>query len=155
MRVYLIRHGKAQDKAASGRDADRVLIEHGEAQARWLGARLAELPAGERPALILASRIARAARTAELIREAVGCELRPEPLLENSGRDDQVIGIVLARARDGEPGGLALVGHNPQISELASRHSGQDISMQTGQAVVVNLEPSGHAAFVESLRLPG
>jgi phosphohistidine phosphatase len=155
MRVYLIRHGKAEGKAASGRDADRVLVAHGEAQARWLAARLGGMPERERPALILASRIERARRTAELIREAVGCEMRAEPLLENSGRDDDVLEIVFARAKRREAGALALVGHNPQISALASRLAGTDISMQTGQAAAVDVDAGGRTAFVELMRLPG
>ncbi|MCC6661610.1 MAG: histidine phosphatase family protein [Phycisphaerales bacterium] len=154
MRVYLIRHGKAEDKSQSGRDADRLLVGHGEEQARWLAVRLGEAPGGERPRLILASRIARARRTAELIREGIGCEMRGEPLLENSGRDDEVIEIVAARAKRGDAGALALVGHNPQISVLASRLAGADISMQTGQAAAVDIDAGG-TRLVEVLRMPG
>lgn len=155
MRVYLIRHGKAEEKASSGRDVDRVLVAHGEAQARWLAGRLAGVPGSGRPGLILASRIERARRTAELIREAVGCELRAEPLLENSGRDDDVVELVTARAHRDEAGALVLVGHNPQISVLASRLAGTDISMQTGQAAAIDVGGDGGARLVELMRLPG
>jgi len=84
--LWLVRHGEsagnvARDRAeAAGaptielevRDVDVPLSELGERQARALGRWFAALPAADRPTLVLTSPFARAARTAELVIDALG-----------------------------------------------------------------------------------
>jgi len=41
MRVWIVRHGKAEANSALGKDADRALAPRGEEQARWLGRMIA------------------------------------------------------------------------------------------------------------------
>ena len=79
MRLYLIRHGKAQRHGGSGRDEDRELVERGRAQARWLGERLRE---GDRPpGMLLTSPAARALHTGVAIGEGLGLAVRVEERL--------------------------------------------------------------------------
>ncbi len=78
MEILLIRHGQSQadlEDRHEGR-ADFPLTELGERQARLAAQWLQEYYP---PELILANPLKRAWRTAELISEAVGAPLRPEP----------------------------------------------------------------------------
>jgi phosphohistidine phosphatase len=64
MELYLLRHGIAEERAASGRDADRVLTEEGREKLRRVLKRAAA--AGVSPSLILSSPYKRALETAEI-----------------------------------------------------------------------------------------
>lgn len=78
MAIYLIRHGETTQGAARVlQTPDAPLSERGRAQARALARRLASAPV----ARILASDLARAAATAEILAEATGAPLELEPLL--------------------------------------------------------------------------
>lgn len=122
--LCLIRHARAGAAAPSVDDFDRPLSPRGEEDARALGRRLARAAAV--PALVFASPARRAERTAELVAASAGwpadcirCEralylAASAPLLEQlRGLDDAL-------------GEVALVGHNPGLSELASRLLGWD-----------------------------
>ena len=125
MELLLIRHGQAVDDAHGLGDAARWLTGKGRIATRKVGHWLAREP-GRRPAAIWASPLVRAVQTAEILAEAAGltddvsivAELLPGATPE----------AVLARAvhHDG-PGPLALVGHEPGLSELAVRLLGDAV----------------------------
>jgi phosphohistidine phosphatase len=64
MELYLLRHGIAEDRSASGRDADRALTEEGRNKLHRVLKRAAA--AGVSPSLIISSPYKRALETAEI-----------------------------------------------------------------------------------------
>ncbi|MCC7390213.1 MAG: histidine phosphatase family protein [Phycisphaerales bacterium] len=162
MRLYLIRHGKAQRHGGPGRDEDRELVERGRQQARWLGERLRE---GDRPpVVVLASPAARALQTGVLIGEGLGLAAVVEERLGLGSSASAVVELVSELASGvgaGSGGSAALVGHNPTMSlvvqALCRGPSGGDwIELRTGQAAVIELAdagaPLGMGELLELLR---
>src|SRR5271155_3406021 len=65
VRLYIMRHGPAEDHAASGRDFDRALTASGRERVRDVARALVE--GGEAPLVILTSPLVRALQTAEIV----------------------------------------------------------------------------------------
>ena len=88
--LWLVRHGESMGNLADAqahasgagrleldvRDPDVPLSDTGRAQARAVGVHLADLPADERPTVVLSSPFARARETAELAVEALDLPVR-------------------------------------------------------------------------------
>ncbi len=74
MELYILRHGIAEDRASSGRDADRRLTEEGRAKLHRILERAQA--AGVNPSLILSSPLKRALETAEIAARELGYEGR-------------------------------------------------------------------------------
>ncbi|MBL8758960.1 MAG: histidine phosphatase family protein [Phycisphaerae bacterium] len=156
-RVVLVRHGKAQRNADSGRDEDRRLKPRGERQAKWLGKTLRER--GWPLLALLHSPVHRAVQTANRLGEHAGCKPAEAEALALGAPPTGVVALIQARLK-GKPGTLILVGHNPQLEEVACimvpelRRKGVEIS--TGEALVIDLpadnSPTG-GVLVERLRL--
>jgi broad specificity phosphatase PhoE len=88
MTIYLLRHGETRGNAERiVQLPDIPLSDRGREQARKLGARLATLP-GTGIAQLLASDLARARETAELVRDATGAPLELDPLLHERNLGD-------------------------------------------------------------------
>ncbi|MCW5776893.1 MAG: histidine phosphatase family protein, partial [Phycisphaeraceae bacterium] len=138
MRVWVVRHGKAERGSPTGRDADRPLSGRGLRQAAWLGEtlRCADAP----PVLIVSSGFVRAAETARLIRAVLGCALVFEPGLEAGRGVAEAAGVVAARAGAGS---VAVVGHNPQLESLVAWLLEGGVPpggrLRTGEAVALDL----------------
>jgi len=120
IRLYLVRHGVAADQSPEGDDA-RPLTAEGRARFRRAARAFARL--GEDLDLLFTSPLVRAVQTAELLSAAVGqdevgvlAQLRPavppEDLFAELGK----------RAKDGQ--GVAVVGHDPQMSAAVARAAG-------------------------------
>ena len=119
LRLTLLRHGLAQDPEDHARDFDRPLTHRGRDDAARMGAWLAAQ--GWVPARILASPAVRTATTAQVVATALGQHIRaidyPEELYAATA-------ATLWQFAARSPAGSAHVlicGHNPAISELASR----------------------------------
>jgi phosphohistidine phosphatase len=113
MELYLLRHGVAEDRSPSGRDADRRLTEDGKKKLRKVLARA--LKAGVAPTLILSSPLTRAMETAEIAaRElAYHSEIVRTPALTPDSSPADVWAEV--RAHRDEPS-ILLAGHEPLFS---------------------------------------
>jgi phosphohistidine phosphatase len=153
VRLFIVRHGKAEQGSPTGLDEDRPLKPRGERQAEWLGTELAT--AGIR--LIVASRFERAIATAQLIQRRIGASLHLSPALE-AGKSPSEAVTVIQDNRSHDP--LALVGHNPQLSELVRvlthGSAGGDAGLRTGEAAVLEVnpdEPVGSGRLVARLRM--
>jgi phosphohistidine phosphatase len=139
LRLILIRHGKAQRHSDSGRDEDRRLKPRGERQAKWLGKQLSQDEM--RPVVLLHSPVHRAVQTAARLADQLECETKEADALSLGGPARAVVDLV-KRRRDA--GVLALVGHNPQLEEVAQlmvphfRRIG-DVNLRTGEALVIEL----------------
>lgn len=137
MRLFIVRHAKAERDSPSGSDDDRALTDRGERQARYLGAALGEY-AGS-PALV-SSPILRARRTAEAIARALRVPVvLDERLSTRSGLGD-VLELLVERAGEAASA-LVIVGHNPTFSEAAlalSRPGGFAGELRTGECVALD-----------------
>ncbi|MGD9689225.1 MAG: histidine phosphatase family protein [Phycisphaerales bacterium] len=141
LRVLLIRHGKAQRHSESGRDEDRRLKPRGERQAKWLGRRLAQLKLV--PEILLHSPAHRAVQTAARLAEQLACETKETDALSIGSPPRGVLDLIRRRRADSV---VALVGHNPQLEELAQilvpqfRKNG--VELRTGEALIVEVSLS-------------
>ena len=140
MQLLLVRHGRAESRAASGRDADRVLTPEGIAELRRVLA-LAHR-AGVRPSLIQASPLARAVQTAEIAAQVLGYRgeiVRTTSLVPESS-PAQVWEEI--RVHSGEPS-LMLVGHEPLLSAMVAALLGSTrpmIQFAAGGLVRIHIE---------------
>ncbi len=139
MKLYLMRHGPAEEEADSGMDGDRALTAIGRQRVRKVAGTLLE--AGEQPTHVITSSLVRAVQTAEVV-----------ALVTNLADRD---GIVRAR-RELAPGGAAaqlaerlvseglrrvmLVGHEPDLSDVVSTLCGASFGRPFEKAMVVGLQ---------------
>jgi phosphohistidine phosphatase len=156
MRLYLIRHGKAERHSADGSDELRELTKRGRRQAEWLGRRLGESGAPER---ILSSPAARAVQTATLIADRLGLGVELADQIGLGAGPSDIIDFVSTLSHSGP---IALVGHNPTFSAAADimvhgPSAAHALELRTGQAAVLDLvkpgDPLGGARLVELLRM--
>lgn len=151
--LWIIRHGKAHKLPPTGtRDRDRTLTARGIAQAHWLAAQLTH-PAP----LILASPITRAAHTAAIIADT----LRATPRTDDRLATDQPIEPIIEMLDESfeHTTSIAVVGHNPTLSELAAALAGghhRPPELRTGEAILLTFTKrfAPHAGtLVRTLRL--
>ncbi len=119
LRLTLLRHGHAQAPEDSARDFDRPLTWRGREEAQRSGRQLAK--AGWIPDRILASPAVRTATTAQLVAAEFGLHLRD---IEYADEFYAATADRLWESLRRSPAGIVHVlfcGHNPAISELASR----------------------------------
>lgn len=159
MRLYVIRHGKAERDSATGRDEDRPLKPKGIRQSQWLGEQLAA--AGKhKPELIVSSPLARAVDTARAVHQAVRCPLEFADALSTHSTASEILKLVESKRAIGS---LVIVGHNPLLEELIaaiiSSGSAEPPVMQTGAAAVIDLKNGASliasGKLVAMLREPG
>ncbi len=136
MRLYVVRHGKAERMSETGRDDDRQLTDRGQRQIEHLAVNIASRE--DVPAALLASPIRRAIETARLLHAALGGALRTETSLMTGQPASMAIDLVESHA---PVESLMLIGHNPQLEEVIEwltrgRCSGCD-ELRTGEAVIL------------------
>ncbi|MGN6190975.1 MAG: SixA phosphatase family protein [Rhodanobacteraceae bacterium] len=112
--LLLLRHAEAMSAGPDGRDTERPLSLHGEAQARAAGAWLAEH--GAAPDAVLCS----PARRTQMTVDAVGKALRvPKPQFVHAiyrATPGELLALIENHASDARQ--VLLVGHNPGMEEL-------------------------------------
>lgn len=155
MRLYIVRHGKAEQDAPSGRDIDRPLRPKGVLQAKHLGRCIAL--AQPKPTLILTSGYARAIHTATIIQAALECRLDSAVELESGKLVSDAIELI---GRHTDVQTLMLVGHNPQLGMLVGALTkglgASELLLKTGEAVVLDIplaNPIGSGRVIDRLRL--
>ncbi len=140
MVLYIIRHGKAEPSAPTGRDRDRVLRPKGHRQSDHLGRTLDSAP--QRPSLIITSTYRRAHETAERINGALGVEFISDTRLCVDEPVSLVIDLICEHAGRGS---MCLVGHNPQLEYLCAALAGgptaPPVRVRTGEAFAFELDP--------------
>jgi phosphohistidine phosphatase len=131
MKLYLLRHGKAESRSEwQGRDDDRPLTAAGEEAMRREAKELRDLDLALD--VIVTSPLARARRTAEIVAE--GLELGGRPVEDDRlapgfdvGRLEQVL------AAHGPADAVMVVGHEPDFSAtVAELIGGGEIVMKKG-----------------------
>jgi phosphohistidine phosphatase len=133
MRLYLVRHAKAEKPGPGEPDSDRRLTTKGRRQAMELATRLAELP--EPPGIVVTSPLARARETARVIAQAASAELRVDERLAPGATADDIRAAV-----GGATGAVATVGHQPDCSEIAVALTGSDPGFPTAGMLEIELD---------------
>jgi phosphohistidine phosphatase len=135
MRLYIMRHGPAEDHAASGRDFDRALTASGRDRVRDVAKVLVE--EDEHPLVLVSSSLVRALQTAEIVANVANVtgpvETRRE-LSPGGAAMDLVREIVTAGTKR-----VMLVGHEPDLGELAGQLAGRSFAAGLQKAMVVGL----------------
>lgn len=161
MKVYIVRHGKAENESPSLRDSDRILTARGVEQARFLGAQIVRNPL--KPSLVLASPVTRALETARIIHSAVNCRFDTDDRLRVDEPVSSAVDLLtnVAFPASGTPVEcLVLVGHNPQVSELCevlvNGIGAARFLFRTGEAMLLELNRVnliGSGKLIAQLRL--
>jgi phosphohistidine phosphatase len=131
MLVFLVRHAHAEKGEP---DASRRLSLRGRDEATALARQLAGHDS--RPGLVLTSPLVRARQTAQAIADAVDVELRVDERLA-PGATLLLVREAIRQADDDGP--VAVVGHQPDLSELAFELTGEDPGFPTGGVAEIEL----------------
>ena len=156
MRLFILRHGKAERDSISGRDEDRTLADRGHEQVRFLAEsflRASGEPFATRPERIFASGARRAVETARIVSEMLALPMESMKELGLGHRVSDLFDVLRVAARQ-NISSLLLVGHNPQL-DLAVAHlfrlaqaQGRDplpgyAGLRTGELVAFDIELGG------------
>ena len=137
MRIYVLRHGIAEDAPPGGSDADRALTQEGKRKLRGVLERARR--AGVHPEVILTSPLKRAVASAEIAASILGTknDLIRTNALAPSGSPEPVWKDI--RAREAEE--ILLAGHEPLLSTVVAFLLGcPALQVQMKKAAVVALE---------------
>jgi phosphohistidine phosphatase len=146
VKLYVMRHGAAEDQSESGADGDRALTPAGRERTRGVGKALAD--AGEAPVLIITSPLVRAVQTAEIV-----------ALVTKLGEREGTVEVRRAVAPGGDGVRLVhklaseqrkrvmLVGHEPDLSALVASLTGSfERPFEKSMVVALSLPPEGGRA---------
>jgi phosphohistidine phosphatase len=130
VKLYVMRHGPAEDNSPTGRDGDRALTPEGRERTRSVARALAQ--EGEVPLTIVSSPLVRALQTAEIVAAVTDLESSVRQAKDAGGAPGAVeirremapggdgLGLVVELARAGRKR-VMVVGHEPDLSMLVSR----------------------------------
>jgi len=133
MKLYLLRHGKADVPNWHGPDDERPLTEDGVQEMRLVGAALRQLRIA--PDVIVTSPLPRALRTAEIAAKALGVALEVSDVLR-PGFDRPACNGLLSARRDAD---VMLVGHEPDFSDLIHSLTGGWVKLQKAATAAVEI----------------
>jgi phosphohistidine phosphatase len=111
-----MRHGPAEDRAATGRDFDRQLSARGRARTARVASELGTRD--ENPKRIITSPLRRTVETAELVIETLNLPIKAE-LRDELAPGGNAVGLVEELLREGAKR-VMLVGHEPDVSNLTA-----------------------------------
>jgi phosphohistidine phosphatase len=121
LELYLLRHGIAEQRSATGADRDRALTADGVTRVRGVMDRAKA--AGFAPKWIVASPYLRAQQTARVAAEVLGYR---EPILGSAALvPESSPAAVLAEAKELDDGPLLFVAHEPLLSGTAAWLTGE------------------------------
>jgi len=134
MRLYFLRHGKADWPDWDKPDDERPLTKEGRREMERIAEFLRELKI--EPTVILSSPLPRAWQTAEYVAAALGANLVEVPALGN-GFSAAKLRPLLKRAEGGD---LMLVGHEPDFTTVIRALTGGDVKLGKGGIARVDLQ---------------
>ena len=114
MRIYILRHGIAEDAAPGGTDAARALTAEGKEKLRTVLERARE--AGVRPSVILTSPLKRALQTAEIAAAVLG--VKRELIATNSLAPSSTPQRVWNEIRKQHAARVLIAGHQPLLGHV-------------------------------------
>jgi phosphohistidine phosphatase len=115
VKIYIMRHGPAEDQSATGRDYDRKLTSSGRARTEIAAH---ELGRWERPKRVISSPLVRTVETAEVVMASLGLHFELETREELAPGGD-AIALVRELAAQGAKR-VILIGHEPDVSTLTA-----------------------------------
>jgi phosphohistidine phosphatase len=136
--LFLVRHAKANPPQQGLPDHDRVLNDRGRRDAPEMGRRLAQR--GVAPELVITSTAARARATAHLLAAELGV---PTQAIREDARIYATAAaklLYVIQEQDDDRHSLMLVGHNPEMTELAQHFSRELPEMPTGAVARIDLD---------------
>ncbi len=137
MKLYFLRHGKADWPNWKKPDDERPLSKKGEKESRAVAKFLRK--ADIAPKLILSSPLPRAWETAEITAKVLGVKLKEETALKPDFGIREVTSI-LQRAKNAD---LMIVGHEPDFSAIIAALTGASLDLAKGGVACVEMEDSG------------
>ena len=135
MKLYLLRHGKADWPNWDKPDDDRPLTDDGRKQLDRVGKMLARL---EIAPIILTSPLPRASQTAEIAGKHLRQKIRIEPLLQ-PGFDAGKLKKIL---KDFSGDSLMIVGHEPDFTRTIFQLTGGDTKLSKAGVALIDLDIS-------------
>ena len=143
MRIYVLRHGIAEDAPSGGPDADRALTQEGKRKLR--GVLENARRAGIHPDVILTSPLKRAVETAEIAASVLGAKfdlVRTNTLVPSSSPER-----VWKEIRSRKAEAVLLAGHEPLLSMLvAFLLACPALQVRMKKAALVSIEVESDAA---------
>lgn len=135
MRLYIARHGVAEERSAWPDDDLRPLTAKGVHGVEHVASAL--VAAGVAPRAVMSSPLARADQTARILGEALGAPVE---------HDERIAGMFAVRdvramhEADGRPGEFMLVGHEPSLSMLLEELTGARVAFKKGACARIDFE---------------
>lgn len=138
MKLYVMRHGPAEDVSASGTDGDRALTSAGRERVRKVATLLAARD--ESPVSIVSSPLVRSLSTAEIVAAVTKLDERSGTLevrreVAPGGRIYQLVEELFAAKRRR----VMLVGHEPDLSVVVQELVGRPPAQGMAKAMVVGI----------------
>jgi phosphohistidine phosphatase len=127
--LFLVRHAKSSWNEPGLPDKDRPLNDRGKRDAPKMGERLAKQDV--KPDFILSSPASRALKTARIIAKRLDYKLK-DILVDDrlyAAEADDLLHVI--RELGDKPKSVMLIGHNPELTELAHRLSNKITRMPT------------------------
>ncbi len=143
--IYIARHASTKPALENQHDSERPLTLKGQSEAQWLGQFLRDQP---RPSQIVTSSAIRARETSNIVKETLGSELPIEVYPELYLAPSLQIFKILKNLPN-TPGSLALIGHNPGLSQFLLDISGHGSNETAVKRIYRGLPPAG-LAILES-----
>ena len=135
MKLYFLRHGKADWPNWKKPDDERPLTREGEKEVRKVAKLLLRLDVGP---LILTSPLPRARETAVIASEILDRELREETSLRPGFNASKLAGLL----ENISTKSLMLVGHEPDFSDTIAELTNGEIKISKAGVALVQLDPS-------------
>jgi phosphohistidine phosphatase len=139
--LCIMRHGIAPDRGSYPTDAKRPLTSEGKERMREIAQGLGK--AGFSPDRIVSSPLVRASETAEIVAEILGSGVRVESCdaLQPGGTREALFDFL---AKQSAPKAVLVVGHEPDLSELAASLLGaghnHDFALKKGGCCLISFD---------------
>jgi phosphohistidine phosphatase len=133
MKIYFLRHGKADWPQWKKSDDERPLTKKGGKEVRKVAKQLGKLDVSP---LILTSPLPRASETAAIAAKVLGVEMREDKNLKPGFNASKLAKLV----RDFSTDSLMLVGHEPDFSRTISQLTGGTVKLAKAGVALVDLD---------------
>ncbi|MBZ0301069.1 MAG: phosphohistidine phosphatase SixA [Anaerolineae bacterium] len=135
MKLYLVRHGKAEPADGKIDDHDRPLTADGAARLETTAAVIARL--NLKPDHIYSSPRVRARQTAEIIARALHKDVE---ILEAVDFDFSVQAVQVVTKDLGPDAEIMFVGHNPSMEQVVQMLTGANVMMKVGSLARIDID---------------
>jgi phosphohistidine phosphatase len=141
MKLYVLRHGKADWPDWDKEDSLRPLTEEGVKELRRAAKFFNAI--GVAPGLIFSSPLPRALATAQLAQKQIGGELQIEKTLSPGATTRVVKSLLKAQGED-----VMIVGHEPDLSEIIRGLTGARVKMSKAGLARIDFDEESKARLI-------